>query len=180
MAFAQCFQCTFQTQGASCPDNTKPNSSYMKSQVEIQAWSFKVDSPYDVATGQMSGKRRHSPLAIVKEQGAFDVMAWQACCTNETIKTLVLQIYRTQTLQVGQGASSGKAPEVLFWTITLTNAQVCSVETATGLNLVEGGMSAKHSSGIDTHELTKICFTYQKIEIAATQAKKSASDDWTL
>jgi type VI secretion system Hcp family effector len=180
MAFAACFTCTFQSQGASCPDNSKPNSAYMGKQVEIQAWKFGVKAPHDIATGQMSGKRQHSPVQITKEQGPFDVMAWQAACTNETIKTLVLQVYRTQTNKVGQGATAGKAPEVLYWTITLTNAQVAEVRTSTAFANVEGGTSAKHTSGVDTHELTTIDFTYQKIEIAAVQDKKSASDDWQL
>jgi len=182
MAFAAELSCNFTTQGKSCPDNTKPNSAYMKDKVELQAWSFGVKSPYDIATGHTSGKRQHEPVTVWKVQGPFDVMAWQALVGNETIKDLTLDIYRTtsKASTSGVGAASGKAPEVLYFTIKLTNAQVVNLRTQTGFGEVEGAMSAKHTGATDTEEITKIQFSYQKIELTFVQSSKAASDDWTL
>src|SRR5437764_7519742 len=56
-----------------------------KSQHQIAALSldYKVLSPRDLATGQSSGKRQHSPLTIVKEWGAATPQLFQALVTNE-------------------------------------------------------------------------------------------------
>ncbi len=198
MAFVSSLTCTFQTQGPSIADNTKPNSP-IKDQVEIQSWSFGVKSPFDVATGHMSGKRQHSPLTITKVQGPFDVMAWKAAATQETISSLVLTAWRTTSTPAQPATSTPAQPatstpaqpaktsapaqpaktskpaqpaaavaEVPYWTVTLTNAQVVELTT----NTVPAG-------GYRTREITTIQFTFQKIEINAVQDKKSASDDWT-
>jgi len=182
MAFAACFTCTFATQGKICADNTKPNSAYMKDQVEIQAWSFGVSSPYDIATGHTSGKRQHKPVIFDKIQGSSDVMLWQALVHNETIKDLTLQVYRSTSKAgtTGVGAAVGKNPEVLYFTIKLTNAQVVNFSTQTGIMNVEGATSAKHSSVFDTEEISRVSFSFQKIEVNFVQSNKAGADDWTL
>ena len=40
------------------------------------------------------------------------------------------------------------------------------------------GTYGHHSSQVDTNELDKISFTFQKIEISNTSRKKSFDDDW--
>jgi type VI secretion system Hcp family effector len=182
MSFAACFTCTFSQSAKIAADNSKPNSAYMKDQVEVAAWSFGAKSPYDVATGHTSGKRQHETVKIWKIQGPADAQMFQALCHNETIKDLTLSIYRTtsKASNVGAGAAAGKNPEVLYFTIKLTNAQVVEFRTRTGYGEVDGASSAKHTGSTDTEEISFAAFSYQKIEGAFPQSSKTFADDWTL
>jgi type VI secretion system secreted protein Hcp len=120
-----------------------------------------VQSPRDIATGQASGKRQHNPIAIVKEWGASSPQLFQACATNEVLKTVSLEFIKTD--------AAGK--EAVYHTIKLTNATISKIEQYTE-------EVAKHEESADTHELEKVSFTFQKIEMENKIGKTSALDDW--
>ena len=92
--------------------------------------------------------------------------------------------FQTQGKSVADHTKAGEpavAEEVPYWMITLTNAQVSELTTNTvPAATVSGAAGIASTASTDTHEITKIQFTFQKIEINAVQDKKSASDDWTL
>jgi type VI secretion system secreted protein Hcp len=125
-------------------------------------FEYAVQSPRDVATGLASGKRQHKPLMITKEWGASSPQIFQACVTNEILKSVLLEYIHT--------TPEGK--EEIYFTIKLTNATVSSLRQFTQ-------EAAKHAESNDTHELEEVSFTFQKIDMENTAAKTAASDDWT-
>jgi type VI secretion system secreted protein Hcp len=132
------------------------------------AVNYLVQSPRDIATGQASGKRQHNPVEIVKEWGAATPQLFQACVTNEVLKSVLLEFIKTDP--------SGQ--EVVYHTIKLTNATISKVQYFSAGEGGEGGETAKHTSEIDTHEQERISFTFQKIEVESKTGKTAAADDW--
>ena len=120
-------------------------------------WVSQVKSPRDVATGQASGKRQHSPMLVVTETGQTSPLFLQACCSNEILKNVTLNFIKVDQ-KTGQ--------EIIYYTVKLTNATVSSVRQTSGYGpegtVIDGG--AKHSSAHDTPELDEIEFTFQTIE----------------
>ncbi len=124
-------------------------------------FNYGVQSPRDVATGMASGKRQHQPFVVVKEVGASTPQFFQACVTNEVLKSVLFEFTKT--------TPEGK--EEVYYTIKLTNATVASHK-----HYVD--KAAKHSEASDTHELEEISFTFQKIDIENKTFKTAASEDW--
>ena len=122
--------------------------------------SFEVDSPRDLATGQASGKRQYKPLTITKEWGAASPQLFQATATNEILKSVFIEVFRT----------TGTGTEEVVATIRLTNATIGKYRTS-----VSDAASGDGPAGrlIDHAE-----FTFQKIEISHPAAKTGAMDDW--
>ena len=126
-------------------------------------FSYGVKAPRDVATGMASGKRQHDMFVAVKEIGPSTPQLFQACVTNEVLKTVLFEYIHT--------TKEGK--EEVYYTVKLTNATVAAVKQYFS-------QSAKHSESADVHELEEISFTFQKIDMEHKVAKTAASDDWTV
>ena len=135
-------------------------------QIAGLSYAHKITAPRDVATGQASGKRQHGPITITKEWGAASPQLFQALCTNEILKSVVFDFYNT----------TKEGTEQIYYTITLTDATVASIEYMTGTG--ESAGSAKTTATYDTHELEAISFTYRRIEVESKVGKTMAMDDW--
>ncbi len=127
-------------------------------------FQYTVQSPRDMATGQASGKRQHQPVVITKRWGVSSPQIFQACVTNELLKSVVLEFVRTNP----------NGQEYIYHVIRLTNATISSIrQYANMLNANElptiGGQ----------HDLEDVSFTFQKIEIFNNDGKTQALDDWT-
>src|SRR5262249_1750627 len=59
-----------------------------KNVIPAHSFSYEVISPRDVATGQATGKRQHSPVTISKEWGAASPQLFQAAVTNEPLQSV--------------------------------------------------------------------------------------------
>jgi type VI secretion system secreted protein Hcp len=125
-------------------------------------FEYAVQSPRDVATGLASGKRQHQPIVVTKEWGASSPQLFQACVTNEVLKSVLLEYIHT----------TAEGREEIYFTIKLTNATVSKLRQFTQ-------EAAKHSEANDTHELEEVSFTFQKIDMENKAFKTAASDDWT-
>ena len=134
----------------------KTEESGVKAEHQFAALSveYEVKSQRDVATGQPTGKRQHSPISLVKEWGAASPQLFQALVTNEVLETVDIDCY-------GVLASGKKAP---VYKIKLTNASVATIRQAGG-----GSTGAR--------ELETVGFTFQKIELGPPSGGVSASDD---
>jgi len=115
--------------------------------------SYELTSPRDLATGQASGKRQHKPLSFVKELGPASPQLFNACATNEVLKTVTLEFDK----------SNATGEESIYFTIKLTNATVSDIRYLTE----------------DGKELEEVSLTFQKIEVASTVGKTSGADDWS-
>lgn len=124
-------------------------------------FQYEVASPRDLASGQASGKRQHKPIVVTKEWGASSPQIFQAITTNEVLKSVLFEFYRT----TADGA------EEIAYTIKLTNATVSNLKQYSD-------QKAKHESSSDVHELEDVSFTFQKIDVESKLGKTAASDDW--
>jgi type VI secretion system secreted protein Hcp len=128
--------------------------------IPVLQLGFEVDSPRDLASGQASGKRQYRPLSITKDWGAASPQLFQATATNEILKSVFIEIFRSTTA----------GTEEVVATIRLTNATIGKYRTS-----VSDATSGDGPAGrlIDHAE-----FTFQKIEISNPVAKTGATDDW--
>jgi type VI secretion system secreted protein Hcp len=124
-------------------------------------FAYQVTSPRDMATGQASGKRQHSPIVITKEWGAASPQLFEALTANEVFGTVLVEFVETRRT----GA------EEVYQTISLTNA------TVSGMRM----LLAEPPPGepADNRALEDVSFTFQRIEFENKPAKTAAMDDWT-
>lgn len=111
-------------------------------------FQYEVKSARDAASGQASGKRTHSPVVITKQWGSSSPQLFQACVTNEVLKTVLLEFNRT--------TPDGQV--TVYQTIKLTNATISQIRRYTE----------------STQELEDISFTFQTIEITDLVGKTTA------
>jgi type VI secretion system secreted protein Hcp len=136
--------------------------SQMQDKIEASSFSFEVASPRDAASGMASGRRQYKPLTITKEMGASSPQFLAALATNEPLKTVTLDFYKTN--QNGE--------EYIYYTIKLTNATVAGIRQ----HSPEG--SDKHaSSAAAAPQLEEISLSFQKIEVESKDGKTMAMDD---
>jgi type VI secretion system secreted protein Hcp len=125
------------------------------------SFHYNVKSPRDTASGMASGKRVHQPVSFVKEWGASTPQLFQALCTNEALPEVTFEFVKTD--QNGE--------EYVYHTIRLVNARVTELDQYLA---AEAAADQSH----DVHELEKVSFTFQRIEIENKDGKTMAVDDW--
>ena len=139
------------------------NKSEGTPKIEVIGYMQEVKSPRDVATGQASGRRQHQPITIWKLTGTTSPQFFQALVTNEVLRNVTIEYYRTDE-------TNSKTGE-LQYKIELTNATVSGYKQIMGMP-ESGGFKAS-SPGL----YEEISFTFQKITISSTKGS-SATDDW--
>jgi type VI secretion system secreted protein Hcp len=133
-------------------------------QIEVLAFEFGVTNPYDVPTGQATGKRIHQPLTIVVPLlDKVHPQLFQADVTNEVITTVKLTFWSTGGLPGAAGATVSDASKALY-TIELTNALIVSAH----IHLSDDGL------GVGQYQIS-----YQKIDFTYAPDGITFSDDWT-
>jgi type VI secretion system secreted protein Hcp len=125
------------------------------------SFHYNVKSPRDAATGQASGKRTHHPVSFVKAWGPSTPQFFQALCTNEVLPEVAFEFVKTDP----------NGEEYVYHTLKLTNATVSEID-----QYLEGDPKADQSH--DVHELERVSFTFQRIEIQNKDGKTMAVDDW--
>lgn len=115
-------------------------------------YEYELESPRDAATGQASGKRMHKPVSITREVGAASPQLFQAACTNEVLKSVVIEFSST----------NANGEELVGYSVKLTNATLARIHQFS-----------------ENNKLMETCdFTFQKIEVGCPVAKTAAADDW--
>lgn len=144
---------TAANQGAIKGESSQPGKEH---QIAALALDYVLTSPRDVATGQATGKRLHSPLSIVKEWGAATPQLFHALFRNETLKTVEIDCYGVD-LQGKEG---------LVHKVKLTNALVTSIRQVTrGLRGLSG-----------VRDLETVAFSFGQIEHLSPKDAVLASD----
>lgn len=122
--------------------------------VEIHSYSQTVSSPRDETSGRVIGKRQHSGIALVAPVDKATPLFLLALTTNEILSEALLQFYHT----------TAEGMEVIFYTVTLTNASFSSVTIA--------------ADGHGSFDTVAYVLNYQKVEWMWTDGNVSATDDW--
>jgi len=106
--------------------------------INVLGYSAEIVSPRDAATGQATGKRIWKPVVVTHLMGGSSPEFFAAAATNENLKSVVISFFHT----------TNHGQEVLYYRVTLTNANVSDVRDYTA-----GGDVLEDDS-----------FTFQKIE----------------
>lgn len=122
-------------------------------QINVFAYQFEVTSPRDPASGLPTGKRQYRPITVTKSLNASSPQILNAVATNENLKSVVINFYRTDRTGV----------LINFYRVTLTNANISLVR--------------QNSSG-DT-VLEEVSFVFQKIQQEDLIAHTIFQDDWS-
>ena len=127
------------------------------SQILVYALTEEVNVPFDPASGQITGRRQHSPVIIVKELDKSSPQFFTAAVTNETLRSVTCTLYR----------SAGGAMQA-YYKIVLTNATIVDIK--------DSGDGVNGSAQNDERE--RISFSYQKIELTDLDSSTPAIGDW--
>jgi type VI secretion system secreted protein Hcp len=153
------FFVTIVTQGGIKLSEETPRGG-KQGKIEGIKFFYQLSSPRDVATGQATGRRQHSPITFTKEWGTASPQLVQAAVTNEALRSVTFEFVKTNP----------NGQEIIYETITLTNATVASIKryiaTPTG------------SEQPDPRALEDVSLTFQKIEIKNTVAGTASMDTW--
>jgi type VI secretion system secreted protein Hcp len=136
-----------------------PATKGSATQIAVYSLTQELKVPFDASTGQITGRRQHSPLTIVKELDKSSPQFFAAAATNETLKSVTCTLYR----------STGTGEVRAYFRIALTNATIVSIkDSGDGVNGTAHG-----------DERERISFAYQKIVLTDLDSNTTAADDWT-
>lgn len=90
------------------------NRSKFEGKSELIGFLQEIVSPRDPASGAATGKTSYQPVTLLKQSGASSPQIFQAMITNELLKKVNIDFYKTD--QTGQ--------EVNYYSITLENVSV--------------------------------------------------------
>ncbi len=129
---------------------------------EITGYQQEVTTPRDAASGMASGKRMHQPVIILKQTGASSPQFFQALCTNELLKKVVIDFYKPDAM----------GTEINYYTVTLENVRVSGYKQFIG-QLENVKFNSANNSLFD-----EIKLSFQKITVEDKVGKTIAIDDW--
>jgi type VI secretion system secreted protein Hcp len=127
----------------------------------------RVKSQYDQGLGQLTGKRQHSPLVIIKQTDSASPLLLSAHWSQEVLQSVVINLVGRPTS--GQG-------EKVYYTINLTNAQISKVSRYIPPPKPHGHAPSRISHNI--YELEEVQLVFQKITYTNVAGSTTASDDW--
>ncbi len=129
--------------------------------IGIIAAQHSIVSPRDPASGLPTGKRMHRPFVLTKEIDRSTPLLYQAFAANENLPQWELKFFTPQP---------GGAPDLQFYTVHLTNANLAAIEF-TMPNIRDPALA----NLADYEQLT---FTYQKIDWVWNDVPVIALDEW--
>jgi type VI secretion system secreted protein Hcp len=138
---------------------TSPRPAY-KDKIPFIGFEYNVVSPRDLASGQASGKRQHSPVRIVKEWDANTPILFQALVSNEQVKTAKFEFVRVDP-------KSGM--EEVYFRITLSDGAVMKVQPTSGGGV--GGATATTQSLFEKYQaasrlsINRVIATYTNVSL---------------
>ena len=128
----------------------------------IEAMNHRVRIPRDLQTGLPTGKRVHEALTVTKVYDKSSPKLYQALCTGEHLKDVVIKWYRIDP--TGQ--------EEHYFTHTLTDAIIVEIKPWMPNCLDSATESFSH--------MEDVSFTYRKIRWTWEADGIEAEDDWEV
>jgi type VI secretion system secreted protein Hcp len=131
-----------------------------QTKIPILGFSYAINTPYDIATGQPTGKRQHKPITVYKVWGEISPQLFEAQVSNEVLTSVIIDEMRINP----QGKKE------VYMEIRLTNASIVEIQ-------IEPGRSDDPPAWMD-HEIERISLVFEKIDIENKVSKAAAEDDW--
>jgi type VI secretion system secreted protein Hcp len=120
-----------------------------------------IISPRDPGSGLPTGKRRHGQLQISLGLDKAIPILYSILCANENVKTWKLEYW--SAVHKGSSSTATGTGHAMIYSISLTSANICNLETITTVNGVL---------------MFLVGFTYLKIEWKWEDGGIIAQDDW--
>ena len=141
--------------------STRRNGTHpWKSSVLAASFDYGMQTPVDFIKGSYAtGMRRHQPITVRKEVDAASPQLLQACCTNETLSSVI---------EFVKADKVGKPNYIL----NLTGGRVLGIK-----HLPTTPKGTKHLQ--DKWDEEEISFAFQKIAVTWNDGGISMKDDWT-
>jgi type VI secretion system secreted protein Hcp len=136
--------------------------------IMCHAFEYECESPRDAHSGLPMGKRAHKPIKITKKMDIASPLLFNALVNNENLTTVKLMFWRPNTALLGAQQATGT--EEQFYTIELTNANICEVKNEV-LDVLNPELQK-------FPPLEEVKFVFQKITITYMKGGITASDDW--
>jgi type VI secretion system secreted protein Hcp len=125
----------------------------------VVSFGYNVSTPYDPATGLVSGKRQHRPVRILKNIDQATPLLFNAMVNNELLTNVTIQFWKPDNT----------GGEVHYYTVELLNAHIVSI------------MPSQSSADAASTELPfreVISFTFDTIITTFEDGGISAQDSW--
>jgi type VI secretion system secreted protein Hcp len=132
--------------------------------IDIYGYVQEVTSPRDPASGMASGKRSYQPVILLKQSGASSPQFFQALTTNEILKKVVIDFYK----------SDANGSEINYYSVTLENV------TVSGYKQFVGPLENEKFNPGNNILYDEIKLSFQKITIEDRVGKTMAADDWNI
>ena len=91
-----------------------------ENKIECGGFVHALTTPRD-ETGQLTGRRRHSPIRIVKRNDKSTPLLYQALCLNEPVDSAEFRFFRP--------SPDGSGSEEQYYTVLLENGYVSDIQT---------------------------------------------------
>jgi type VI secretion system Hcp family effector len=122
-----------------------------RGETAVLRYEYAITSPRDSSSGKATGKAQHSPVTITKQLGVSTPQFYEACVSNEELKSVLIEFYET--------GPSGK--EYVYYTVRLINANVSRILQYTNVPPVAGQPP-------QNADLEDISFTSRRLKSAPT------------
>ena len=154
------------TQGVVVGDSVaKIGTLDMSKGMMCHAYQYEVKSQFDAGSGQLVGRRVHSPITIVREVDKASPLLWLALCTNESFLTSKLSFVRPNNA----GALT------LYHSLLLEGGSVVRYRTFHG---ILPGSNEGSVDQIHTNELEEFDLVFQKLTYSNDANSKTGMDNW--
>jgi type VI secretion system secreted protein Hcp len=130
--------------------------------VLVHWMSHSIIIPHSPTDGLATGKRFHGPLSIIKEYDQSSPKLYQALCTGEHMKDVMIKWYRI----------SKQGTEEHYFTHTLEDAIVVAIKPFMPTTLLAENETYRH--------MEMVSFTYKKIRWTWEPDGIEAEDSWTV
>lgn len=126
----------------------------------VQAVDHTIEIPKSPQTGLPTGKRIHGPITLTKEIDKSSPKLFQALCSGEQFKEVILEFYRI----------SPKGNEEKYYTVKLQNAILTCMKSWTPNCLDPDNRQMGH--------MELISFTYEQVTVTWVPDGIEAEDSW--
>jgi type VI secretion system secreted protein Hcp len=136
-----------------------------KGQIDIMSFSFRADQTGTSATGGGGGKGKVKlgDFIIVKEIDKASPKLFQACCSGEVFKTVMLYVRK-----------AGKDQQE-YYQVKLSDALVSSHQTGGGEDMAIKSTGVPKNSSEEWRPTETVMFNYSKIEIGYKEQKSDGT-----
>jgi type VI secretion system secreted protein Hcp len=154
------------TQGVVVGDSVaKIGTLDMSKGMMCHAFTYEVKSQFDVGSGNLTGRRVHTPVTIVREVDQASPLLWGALCSNESFVTAKISWIRPD--------NAGKL--AAYHSFQMEGGAIVRYHTFHGIlpNSNESSVDQVH-----TNELEEFDLVFNKIIFSNDLKSKTAMDTW--